>query len=384
MKNNGDIVEFIKQKNYVMVNNNLGSGSFGQTVLLKDPFIDELFVAKKYEPYFEEDKKEFYDLFLQEIKIMYKLNHPNVVRIFNYYPFEQSYTGYIIMEYIDGKRIDEFLDEPFNWGQNSDPDTIFIQLINGFDYIEKQGIVHRDIREGNILVANDGTVKIIDFGLGKTFSPVQTSKDSMVEIINRSGLDCLPNEYFEGKYDSQTDMFYLAELYNRILKKTQVDFMFSYDSILHKMLEPSKENRYATFAQIKEAIDLRDFSTLEISDNDKKIYQEFSNAILGCLSCFRGERNFVSNTDEFYDNLKNVIEKNCFEDVVQDVNDIVCMIVKGNYRYYPKTKISCSILTSFEQWFNSLSVDSKRLVFNNLIAKISTVEIEVPEEELPF
>lgn len=384
MKNNGDIVEFIKQKNYVMVNNNLGSGSFGQTVLLKDPFIDELFVAKKYEPYFEEDKKEFYDLFLQEIKIMYKLNHPNVVRIFNYYPFEQSYTGYIIMEYIDGKRIDEFLDEPFNWGQNSDPDTIFIQLINGFDYIEKQGIVHRDIREGNILVANDGTVKIIDFGLGKTFSPVQTSKDSMVEIINRSGLDCLPNEYFEGKYDSQTDMFYLAELYNRILKKTQVDFMFSYDSILHKMLEPSKENRYATFAQIKEAIALRDFSTLEISDNDKKIYQEFSNAILSCLSCFRGERNFVSNTDEFYDNLKNVIEKNCFEDVVQDVNDIVCMIVKGNYRYYPKTKISCSILTSFEQWFNSLSVDSKRLVFNNLIAKISTVEIEVPEEELPF
>ena len=384
MKNNGDIVEFIKQKDYVMVNNNLGSGSFGQTVLLKDPFIDELFVAKKYEPYFEEDKKEFYDLFLQEIKIMYKLNHPNVVRIFNYYPFEQSYTGYIIMEYIDGKRIDEYLDEPFSWGKNSDPDTIFIQLINGFDYIEKQGIVHRDIREGNILVANDGTVKIIDFGLGKTFSPVQTSKDSMVEIINRSGLDCLPNEYFEGKYDSQTDMFYLAELYNRILKKTQVDFMFSYDSILHKMLEPSKENRYASFAQIKEAIALRDFSTLEISNNDKKIYQEFSNAILSCLSCFRGERNFVSNVDEFYDNLKNVIEKNCFEDVVQDVNDIVCMIVKGNYSYYPKTKISCSILTSFEQWFDSLSVDSKRLVFNNLIAKISTVEIEVPEEELPF
>ena len=384
MKNNGDIVEFIKQKDYVMVNNNLGSGSFGQTVLLKDPFIDELFVAKKYEPYFEEDKKEFYDLFLQEIKIMYKLNHPNVVRIFNYYPFEQSYTGYIIMEYIDGKRINEYLDEPFSWGQNSDPDTIFIQLINGFDYIEKQGIVHRDIREGNILVANDGTVKIIDFGLGKTFSPVQTSKDSMVEIINRSGLDCLPNEYFEGKYDSQTDMFYLAELYNRLLKKSQVDFMFSYDAILHKMLEPSKENRYASFAEIKEAIAVKDFSTLEISDEDKKIYQEFSNAILDCLSCFRGERIFVSNTEEFYDNLKNVIQKNCFEDVVQDVNDIVKMIVKSNYKYYPKEKVPCEILVSFEKWFNSLSSDSKRLVFNNLIAKISTVKIESLDDELPF
>ena len=50
MKNNGDIVAFVKQKDYVMVNNDLGSGSVGQTVLLKDPFIDELFVAKKYEP----------------------------------------------------------------------------------------------------------------------------------------------------------------------------------------------------------------------------------------------------------------------------------------------------------------------------------------------
>lgn len=46
MKENGDVVQFLKQKNYEMVNNNLGSGSFGKTVLLKDPFIDELFVAK--------------------------------------------------------------------------------------------------------------------------------------------------------------------------------------------------------------------------------------------------------------------------------------------------------------------------------------------------
>lgn len=384
MKNNGDIVEFIKQKDYVMVNNNLGSGAFGQTVLLKDPFIDELFVAKKYEPYFKDAKKEFYDLFLQEIKIMYKLNHPNVVRIFNYYPFEQSFTGYIIMEYIDGKGIAQYLDESFNWGRNSDPDNIFIQLINGFDYIEKQGIVHRDIREGNIMVTNDGTVKIIDFGLGKTFSPVNTSQDSMVEIINRSGLDCLPNEYFEGKYDSQTDMFYLAELYNRLLKKSGVEFLFSYEAILNKMLEPAKENRYSCFSDIKEAIATKDFSTLEIGESDKKIYQDFSNAVLGCLSCFKGERVFVANTDEFYDNLKSAIQKNCFEDIVQNPNDIVSTIVKGDYKYYTNREVPCEILIAFEKWFSTLSADSKRLVLNNIIAKVSTIKIELPEDELPF
>ena len=74
MANNGDIIKFIKQKDYIMINSKLGSGSFGKTVLLKDPFIDELFVAKKYEPEYPEIRQKFFQSFLQEIKIMYKLN----------------------------------------------------------------------------------------------------------------------------------------------------------------------------------------------------------------------------------------------------------------------------------------------------------------------
>ena len=384
MKNNGDIVAFVKQKDYVMVNNDLGSGSFGQTVLLKDPFIDELFVAKKYEPYYESDRKEFFDSFLQEIKIMYKLNHKNVVRVFSYYPFESLYTGYILMEYIDGKRIDEYLDDPSLWAKGVDPDTIFSQLIDGFAYIEERGIVHRDIREGNILITRDGVVKIIDFGLGKTFSPIDTSDDSMAEIINRSGLDRLPNEYFEGKYDSQTDMFYLAELYNRLLRETHMDFLFSYDFVLQKMMELKKENRYASFSAIKEAMAKRDFGNLEISQKDKEIYQEFSNAILSCLSCFKESRIFVTDIKEFKDNIHAAIQRNCFENIVQNPNDLVSIVVKGNYKFYTQRKISCEVMTAFEKWYNSLAEDWQRLVLNNIIAKLSVVKIEYADDELPF
>ena len=384
MKNNGDIVAFVKQKDYVMVNNDLGSGSFGQTVLLKDPFIDELFVAKKYEPYYESDRKEFFDSFLQEIKIMYKLNHKNVVRVFSYYPFESLYTGYILMEYIDGKRIDEYLDDPSLWAKGVDPDTIFSQLIDGFAYIEERGIVHRDIREGNILITSDGVVKIIDFGLGKTFSPIDTSDDSMAEIINRSGLDRLPNEYFEGKYDSQTDMFYLAELYNRLLRETHVDFLFSYDFVLQKMMELKKENRYVSFAEIKEAMAKKDFGNLEISQKDKEIYQEFSNAIMTCLSCFKESRTFVTDIKEFKDNIHAVIQRNCFENIVQNPNDLVSIVVKGNYKFYTQREISCEVMTAFEKWYNSLAEDWQRLVLNNIIAKLSVVKIEYADDELPF
>ena len=97
LKQNGDMIPFLKQKDYIMVNNNLGGGSFGKTVLLQDPFIDELFVAKKYEPEYPGIREQFYKNFLDEIKILYKLNHRNVVRIYNYYAYKENFTGYILM-----------------------------------------------------------------------------------------------------------------------------------------------------------------------------------------------------------------------------------------------------------------------------------------------
>ena len=109
LKQNGDMIPFLKQKDYIMVNNNLGGGSFGKTVLLQDPFIDELFVAKKYEPEYPGIREQFYKNFLDEIKILYKLNHRNVVRIYNYYAYKENFTGYILMEYIDGNNIGDFI-----------------------------------------------------------------------------------------------------------------------------------------------------------------------------------------------------------------------------------------------------------------------------------
>lgn len=44
MKNDGDFIEFLKKKDYILINKNLGHGSFGETVLLKDPYIDEIIV----------------------------------------------------------------------------------------------------------------------------------------------------------------------------------------------------------------------------------------------------------------------------------------------------------------------------------------------------
>ena len=70
-------VEFIPVKGYDVINDNLGEGSFGKTILIKDSSIDELFVCKKYSPRTGISKKEFFDTFKKEIKLMYQINHPN-------------------------------------------------------------------------------------------------------------------------------------------------------------------------------------------------------------------------------------------------------------------------------------------------------------------
>ena len=63
----------------------LGRGGLGKTVLILDPEMGEQFVCKKYAPYDDALKDEYYSYFKNEIKVMFQVNHPNIVRIFNYY-----------------------------------------------------------------------------------------------------------------------------------------------------------------------------------------------------------------------------------------------------------------------------------------------------------
>lgn len=388
MKQNEDLVTFLRRKDYIMLNNDLGGGAFGKTVLLKDSYIDELFVAKMYKPRYEWIKEKFYAKFLDEIKILYKLNHPNIVRIYNYYAYEEQCTGYILMEYINGKDIGDFFED-----YNKDCEEaisingIFSQLINAFTYIEERGIIHRDIREGNIRVDTNGTVKVIDFGISKMLMSSKDICDSLVTDINRDGSDTLPKEYFDGIYTSRTDMFYLAELFNRLLKKIINDEMmqFSYYDILNKMMEKDPEDRYKNFREIKEIIQQQDFIQMPISDEDKRIYQEFSNYILKSLISYKMTQKYNHDTQIFISKLESALEENMFENYIQNNAQIIGSIVTGGYRYRTDINIPCWVVKDFLVWFKKTTKDSQKLILRNIIVKLSIIKVVFEiDEELPF
>lgn len=373
-------VEFTPVKGYDVINDNLGAGSFGKTILIKDLSIDELFVCKKYSPQQGIQKKDFFDTFKKEIKLMYQINHPNVVRVFTYYLYEDYYTGYILMEYIEGDSIDKWFED--YWLQLTDSNDIFRQLIEGFACIEKSGIIHRDIRESNILISKHDEVKIIDFGLGKKIDKVGMSADSFNRIINRQQMQRLPNEFSEGKYTSRTDMFCIAELFWRMLKKHNItDFKHEY--ILNKMMNADPSKRYESFKDILMALDKKDMKALEISDEDRAIYREFTESVYGVLAEFTEKPNLNLNVPNVLEGLQQLLESNCLNESVQNVSELIGVFVNSNYRYYGSRYVSVEAINKFYNWFVSKDEIFQNIILKNIKNRLLSRPVKT-EDELPF
>jgi serine/threonine-protein kinase len=388
MKNNEELVRFTKQRDYIMVNNDLGRGSLGKTVLLQDPFIDELIVAKKYEPDPSlpmDAKEKFYKNFLDEIKILYKLNHRNIVRVYNYYAHEDISTGYILMEYIEGSTIGDFITNDFVPSEQISLDNMFSQLIDAFQHIEKHKIAHRDIRESNIMIDITGTVKIIDFGLGKIFEPTVKEINSLNSIINRENSDILPQERYDGTYSSKTDMFYLAELLKRLLGNAgkSNDAEFSYHDILNKMIKINPDERFSDFTEIREIIDKYNFRNTDISAVDKEIYQNFTNSLSQAITSFLDERKFRYDINRFVSKLENTLRNNSFEDIIQDNRDIIRSIICGKYRYKSNIPIFRVDVEKFLNWFKNSTSQMQQLIHANIISKLSIIKV-ISDYDIPF
>jgi len=317
------------------------------------------------------------------------MNHRNIVRIYNYYAYESIYRGYILMEFIDGKTIGEYLKTYEEYmplfSDDPTPDSIFIQLIDAFAYMEKHHVIHRDIREGNIMIDKSGTVKVIDFGIGKLIESAQAD-DSLRSQINRCNADTLPQEYYDKEYTSLTDMFYLAEMLNRLMREAEHpdEMKFSYQSILDKMMQKKPEDRYSSFEEIQKAISKRGFVALNISEEDKKIYHSFVDDLYKSLTQYTSERQFNTSPETFCEKLQRALQNNIFEEYIQKNADVISGVVSCSYRYDNSVGIPCEAVKAFLAWYESYDMETKKLILQNIISKLSMIEVSIVDEELPF
>jgi hypothetical protein len=140
----------------------LGQGGMGAVYLARQPELDRLVALKILPPEVARDAG-FMERFSREARLLARLNHPNIVTIFDFGTADGLY--YFTMEYVDGKNVRELLSD----GAIAAPSALKIiaQVCDALQYAHDDGFVHRDIKPENILLDTKGRVKIADFGLAR-------------------------------------------------------------------------------------------------------------------------------------------------------------------------------------------------------------------------
>ena len=147
----------------------LGAGSMGWVLKVADEALaGEAVALKILYPHLSRDSLSVLR-FRQEVILARQLAHPSIIHV---HDFEENPEGetFIAMEYIEGASLEEILKGqrgaglPFNEAL-----LILSKIAEGLLYAHQQGVIHRDLKPSNILIGRDGSIKISDFGLAKSF-----------------------------------------------------------------------------------------------------------------------------------------------------------------------------------------------------------------------
>lgn len=371
MENN--IIEFPKIKKYLYIKD-IGQGATGQTKLIKDETINEVFVCKKYSTCHPMYQQMYYENFVNEIKILYKINHPNIVRVFTYYLYPEQCTGYILMEYIEGTNITQYITN--NPNKIND---IFIQVIEGFCYLEGLKILHRDIRPSNLLVTHDGIVKIIDFGFGKSIKDGADFEKS----ITLNWICSSPNDFKLEIYDFKTEIYFIGRLFENIINNNSLHSVFKYHAILEKMIAVERDYRIESFSEISREIILEKNTYIDFNDTEKQIYTEFADLFMSVCIAVDSTTKYIQNVEIITNRLNNLIQKSALEEYIQDNRLFISCFISPFYRYNKKTIVPVEKLQFFFNWWEKLSLERKRIVLNNLWVRFDTINRRVIND-LPF
>jgi eukaryotic-like serine/threonine-protein kinase len=137
----------------------LGSGGFGSVYLAEDTWIDKKVALKV--PH--KQNLDFTDM-LKEPRLLAAMSHPNIVTVLT--AEKQQDVFFIVMEYVAGETLEQIITREGALDVNRALDFT-CQICNAVDHAHQAGILHRDLRPGNMLVSHHGHLKVTDFGTSR-------------------------------------------------------------------------------------------------------------------------------------------------------------------------------------------------------------------------
>lgn len=291
-KYTGVLPAFTVLNNRYLLGRVLGKGGFGITYIAKDIISNQACAIKEYIPaeyssrkegslciYPHEDNKARYvfnhgrEKFMEEAKTLLKLiNNPIVVDILDY--FTQNNTAYLVMECLDGVDLRKMARTNGGKLEAGFAKNVFVTVASSLMEIHKLHILHRDLSPENIIVTENGRIKLIDFGAARNF--VSTQNKGM-SILLKPGF-APPEQYnAKGEQGPWSDVYALcATFYNLVSGKPLVDALFRYrgekqpslrelgcdvtkntSDVIEKGMQLEIKNRYRDFKELLDDIDIQ-------------------------------------------------------------------------------------------------------------------------------
>lgn len=222
----------------------IGRGGMGVVFKAMDMNLEKIVALKMIDPFLARDES-FLQRFKTEAKALAKLENQNIVGV--YALRETSYGLFMIMEFVQAKTISEWLREK---GRFTASETIAIgtQIINAIRHAHKVGVIHRDIKPNNVLLCEDGTVKVMDFGLAKVIQEQGTQ--NTVTHAAAGTLYYMSPEQVKGlkNVDKRSDIYSIGmTLYEMLagrtpFEKNESEFVIQKQIVEGKIPSPVKYN----------------------------------------------------------------------------------------------------------------------------------------------
>ncbi len=178
----------------------VGVGGMANVYKARD-VIDERLVAVKVLREEYASNEEFVRRFKNESKAIAALNHPNIVKVYDV-SFSDKMQS-IVMEYIDGITLKDYIDQQkiIRWKEAV---HFTVQILRALQHAHDKGIVHRDIKPQNIMLLQDGTIKVMDFGIARfARSQIATITDKAIGSVHYIS----PEQARGEKTDEKTDLY---------------------------------------------------------------------------------------------------------------------------------------------------------------------------------
>ncbi len=190
----------------------LGQGAMGVVYKARDPLIDRVVAIKTINLGLALDEKEEYEgRFYQEAKAAGRLNHPNIVTIYDV--GKSGDVAYIAMEFLEGRELRDIMNDRGALPVDQVLD-VAAQVALGLAYAHEHGIVHRDVKPSNIMLVRDGHAKISDFGIARMASSAVRTQTGMVL---GSPKYMSPEQVMGKEIDQRSDIFSLGVMLYEML-----------------------------------------------------------------------------------------------------------------------------------------------------------------------